>query len=78
MTLTEARAGIGRSVVYRAPSGPSTPGTITAATAQWVVVCYRGCDVGKCTAPELLEFAPSTNGQVNLQRCSSDDTNRGR
>lgn len=56
MTLAQARASIGRPVIYRAPSGRAVSGVITAATKTWVIVRYLGCEVGKCTAPELLEL----------------------
>ncbi len=56
MTLAQARASIGHAVIYRAPSGRAVSGVITAATKTWVIVRYLGCEVGKCTAPELLEL----------------------
>lgn len=61
MTLAQARASIGRAVIYRAPSGRAVPGTITATTKTWVVVRYQDCNIGKATAPELLELSSSTH-----------------
>lgn len=62
MTLAQARASIGRPVIYRAPSGRAVSGVITAATKTWVIVRYLGCEVGKCTAPELLELELTNPG----------------
>ncbi len=56
MTLAQARASIGHAVIYRAPSGRAGSGVISAVAQTWVIVQYRGCEVGKCTAPELLEL----------------------
>jgi len=70
MTVEEARAGVGRRVIYQPPGRgvePQETGTITEVRAVWregypseeqgyVMVRYTGDTLSKATAPELLTF----------------------
>lgn len=54
MTLDEARACIGRSVVYTSGYGPPEEGVITSVSKTFVFVQYAGQLHSKGTAPENL------------------------
>lgn len=60
MTLDEARAAIGRTVVYRyrtLPDKPGQSGVITSVNDQYVFVRYNPlAEHGTATSPEDLEF----------------------
>jgi len=71
MTVEEARAGVGRRVIYQPPGQgveARETGTISEVRAVWregyppeeqgyVMVRYAGDTLSKATAPELLTFA---------------------
>jgi hypothetical protein len=74
MTVEEARAGVGRRVIYRPPGQgveAQETGTITEVRTVWregyppeqqcyVMVRYSGDTLSKATAPELLTFEVAT------------------
>lgn len=65
MTLDEARANVGRSVVYRPDHGPSEDGVITGVSERFVFVRYRGQHPdahGQATPAELLEVGEVRHG----------------
>lgn len=59
MTLEEAGAAIGRTVLYYQQHRAVEEGTITGVNARYVFVRYQGDRYPKATAPELLELATS-------------------
>ncbi len=56
MTLQQAKAGIGRGVVYRPMVGSPESGVITSVNETFVFVRYGSNKQSAATRPEDLEF----------------------
>ncbi len=62
MTIEEAAAGVGRSVVYTPEHGPREVGTISSTSSLYVFVQYDGERGTKATPPDALTLEHADAG----------------